>query len=367
MVKTPTFTFVMPCNNAEKSIRQSLKSLLSVNYPQDKFSVIIVDDGSTDQTVKIINQYRTDKLRLIRLKKNNGPANARNVGKSKTTTDYAVFIDTETLVDKNILRQHADAATKSPRAIISGDIKFFGDKNLNSEIVERGNVFPMREGPDSDLLWAATNNLCVPKKVYQKYSFNPQFSSAAFEDIEFCNKIRGKHFKILFNSKAVAYHKSFSNLKETFARIFRYGQGMSTIIKIQPQKSLFSWELFGRIVLLISFIFAFSIAYRSKNPAYLFWPLFHFMFSSYYLLYGNYAKPMVREKGLWFSILTSIYECVLVWTYQLGIITGNIKNKNPVFLNIDPKNISENNYKESELLWFIDNIIIAFFFILLIR
>ncbi len=219
MTKTPTFTFIMPCYNAEKSIRQSLKSLLSVDYPKDKFSVIIVYDGSTDQTVSDVNKYYSNKVKLVQLRQNKGPANARNIGKNLAATDYVVFIDTETLVDKNILRHHAVLAEKFPRAILSGEIKFFGNKNLNSEIVERSGVFPMREGPDSNLLWAATNNLCVPKKVYQNLSFNPQFSAAAFEDIDFCRQLREKNYQILFNGKAVAYHRSFNNFKETAARI----------------------------------------------------------------------------------------------------------------------------------------------------
>jgi len=364
---TTTFTFIMPCYNAENNIKQGIESLLAINYPKNKFFIIIVDDCSTDQTVSVIKKGKFDRVNLIQLKKNRGPANARNIGKSKASTDYVIFIDTETIVDKNILLNYSVAAKKFPTAIFSGEVNFFGKKNLNSEIVERGGVFPMREGPDSNLLWAATNNLCVPKKVYQNYSFNPQFSAAAFEDIDFCYKIREKKYKILFNNKAISYHKSFNSFKGTIARIFRYGKGISAVIKIRPKKSIFSWELFGRIILLASFIFVFFIAYKLKNPTYLFWPLFHFMFSSYYLLYGNYAKPKVREKGLWFSILTSIYQCFLVWIYQLGIITGNIRNKNLAFLNIDPKATSENNYRESELLWIIDNIIIAFFFILLIK
>jgi hypothetical protein len=111
----------------------------------------------------------------------------------------------------------------------------------------------------------------------------------------------------------------------------------------------------------------FFLAYQSKQLVYLLWPLFHLMTSSYYLLYGNYAKAKMREKGLWFTILTSIYECFLAWIYQFGIIIGNIKNKNLAFLNINPKYLSENGYSESSLLWFIDDLIIAFFFFLLIR
>jgi len=368
MTKYPaTFTFIMPCYNAAKYIKQGIESILSINYPKNKFSLIIVDDCSTDQTVAVIKKCKSKRIKLIQLRKNRGPANARNIGKDKASTDYVIFIDTETIVDKNILLHYAAAIRKFPKAVFSGEVKFFGRKNLNSEIVERGNIFYMKQGPDSDLLWAATNNLCVPKKVYQNYSLNPQFSTAAFEDIDFCFKIKDAGYKILFNSKAVVYHKSFDSFKGAIARIFRYGKGTSMLVKTNPEKGIFSWELISRLILLTSFIFAFFLAYQSKKWVYLFWPLFHFMASAYCLFSECYTNPKVHEKGLWFTILASIYKAFMAWIYQFGIMIGNIKNKNLLVTNMDYQYMFEGGNSRLSLIWFLSDIITAFFFLLLIR
>lgn len=361
-----TFTFIMPCYNAEKNIKQGIESLLLINYPKNKFSIIIIDDCSTDQTVSMVKKCKSEKVSLIQLRKNRGPANARNIGKSKALTDYVIFIDTETIVDKNILLHYSAAAKKFPTAVFSGNIKYFGNKNLNTEIIERGGVFSMRAGIYSKLLWAATNNLCVPKKIYQNYSFNPSFTAAAAEDIDFCFRIRDKGYRILFNSKAVAYHKSFDSFKIAISRTFRYGKGTSKLIKTNPEKSIFSWDLLGRLMLIISFIIMFFLAFKQNNGKYLFWPLFHFMFSSYYLFSDCYTDKRVYEKGLLFSILTSIYKAFMIWIYQFGVIIGNIKNKNSLFANMDPKHMFEGGNSGLALIWFIDDIIIAFFFFSLI-
>lgn len=367
MIEYPTtFTFIMPCYNSEKHIKQGIESILSINYPKNKFFIIIVDDCSTDQTVSVIKKCKSKRVKLIQLKKNRGPANARNVGKSKASTDYVIFIDTETIVDKNILLHYSATARKFPTVVFSGNIKYFGNKNLNTEIIERGGVFSMREGLYSKLLWATTNNLCVPKEIYQNYSFNPRFTIAAAEDIDFCFRIREKGYKILFNSKTVAYHKSFDSFKAAITRTFRYGKGTSVLIKTHPEKSIFSWELLGRVILFMSFIFMVFLAFKLKNWVYLFWPLFHFMFSSYYLFSTCYTDQKVYEKGLLFSILTSIYKSFMIWIYQSGVIIGNIKNKNSLFSDIDPKHMFEGGNSGLTLIWFIDDIIIAFFFFSLI-
>jgi len=368
MIEYPTtFTFIMPCYNAEKNIKQGVESLLSINYPKNKFFIIIVDDCSTDQTVSVIKKGKFEKVNLIRLRKNRGPANARNIGKSKASTDYVIFIDTETIVDKNILLHYSVAARKFPTAVFSGNIKYFGNKNLNTEIIERVDVFSMRAGIYSKLLWAATNNLCVPKKIYQNYSFNPIFTTAAAEDIDFCFRIRNKGYRILFNSKAVAYHKSFDSFKTAISRTFRYGKGTGVLIKTNPEKSVFSWELLGRLIILMSFIYMFFLAFKLNSWKYLFWPLFHFLFSAYYLFSVCYTDLKVYEKGLFFTIITSIYKAFMIWVYQFGLMIGNIKNKNSLFANMDPKHMFEGGNSGLTLVWFIDDIIIAFFFFSLIR
>jgi len=363
MIKpSTTFTFIMPCYNSEKSIEQGIKSILSINYPKNKFSIIIVDDCSTDKTASVIKKRKFKRVSLIQLRKNRGPAYARNIGKNKASTDYVIFIDTETTVSKNILLHYVATIKKFPKAVFGGNIKFFGKKNLNTKIVEKGRIFYMREKSQSELLWAASNNLCVPKEIYQNYHFNPQFSIAAFEDIDFCFRIRDKGYKILFNNKSVAYHKSFHSFKESISRMFRYGKGTSVFIKIQPKKSLFAWELLAKTILFLSFILMFFLAYKSKNWIYLFWPLFHFIYSSYYFFAEFYIDDKVYKKGMLFLILTSIYKCFMIWVYQLGVIIGNIENKNSLFLNINPEYLFEKGNARLGLIWFIDDLIIALVF-----
>lgn len=83
---------VIPLYNKEASIAQSLGSVLSQSY-QD-FEVLIVDDGSTDGSVDIVDSMNDPRIQLIR-QKNGGPSKARNVGMKNAKGEWILFIDAD--------------------------------------------------------------------------------------------------------------------------------------------------------------------------------------------------------------------------------------------------------------------------------
>lgn len=90
-------TIVTANYNAEKFIEDTINSVLAQTYPN--WEMIIVDDCSTDSSIKIIEQYtKTDnRIRLIRLDKNSGPAVARNRAIEEANGRYIAFLDSDDL------------------------------------------------------------------------------------------------------------------------------------------------------------------------------------------------------------------------------------------------------------------------------
>lgn len=69
---------VIPTYNREKTILRALKSVLEQSY--EVYEVIVVDDASSDGTDKIIESIKDERIKYVKLDKNGGPSNARNVG-----------------------------------------------------------------------------------------------------------------------------------------------------------------------------------------------------------------------------------------------------------------------------------------------
>ena len=86
---------ITPTHNDEKYISDTIESVL--NQTHLNLELIIVDDASTDETVKIVESFDDKRIRLIRNTENKGAANARNIGISNATGDYIAFLDGDDL------------------------------------------------------------------------------------------------------------------------------------------------------------------------------------------------------------------------------------------------------------------------------
>jgi glycosyltransferase involved in cell wall biosynthesis len=96
------YSFIVTIYNGEIYIDRCLESLLNQTY--DDFEIIIVNDGSTDGTLKKLNIYAKKENRIkLYTTKNNGVSSARNYGMEKVTGDYAIFVDIDDYVDTDML------------------------------------------------------------------------------------------------------------------------------------------------------------------------------------------------------------------------------------------------------------------------
>ena len=91
---SPLVSVIMPTYNRAKIIEKSIQSVLDQNF--SNFELIVVDDGSTDNTSEIISAIKDSRIKYFK-KENSGPAIARNYGINKSSGKYIAFIDSDDL------------------------------------------------------------------------------------------------------------------------------------------------------------------------------------------------------------------------------------------------------------------------------
>ena len=104
MKNNPFFSIIVPVYNVEKYINQCIESLLSQTFPS--YEIILIDDGSTDQSGELCNQYAHDNPEFIQVihQKNGGLSHARNVGMENAKGEYILFLDSDDyFLDSNVL------------------------------------------------------------------------------------------------------------------------------------------------------------------------------------------------------------------------------------------------------------------------
>ena len=131
----PAISVIIPVYNAEKYIQQCLSSILIQTF-QD-YEVIVVDDCSTDDSIKIIELMMPifkDKLKLIKRSKNSGsPAIPRNIGMRCSRGKYISFIDNDDVFTSNALKDMYDSAEQTQADVIHAE-RFLTNKGSSEEL-----------------------------------------------------------------------------------------------------------------------------------------------------------------------------------------------------------------------------------------
>lgn len=98
------YSFIVPVYNTEKYLKKCLDSLVNQKYKD--FEIIIVNDGSTDNSINIINDYSKKYKNIIVIdQKNGGLSHARNEGVKKARGEYILFVDSDDYVETKLLSE----------------------------------------------------------------------------------------------------------------------------------------------------------------------------------------------------------------------------------------------------------------------
>ena len=125
---------IIPVYNTKEYLKECIDSIL--NQTIDLFEVIIVDDGSTDGSLELINQYAEShsNIRVIS-QKNCGLGAARNIGLKISKGEYIYFIDSDDILEKNALEYCYNLASKNKLDMLTFEADIFG--NIEGENIEQ--------------------------------------------------------------------------------------------------------------------------------------------------------------------------------------------------------------------------------------
>lgn len=103
--KYPTVTIIVPAWNEGETLTGTVNSLLSLDYPADKLTIFIIDDGSTDNTLQIAERFTHHPQVRIFSKENGGKFTALNLGIAECTSDFIGCLDADSFVDPKALKE----------------------------------------------------------------------------------------------------------------------------------------------------------------------------------------------------------------------------------------------------------------------
>jgi len=124
----PTISVIVPTYNCGKYIKEAIESILSQSYPVTE--IIIIDDGSNDDTDEVVKNMNSDKIKYLS-QKNLGVSSARNLGLTNATSDYIAFLDADDIWHKNMIESQIIALEQHPDIVFcfTNFMRFSDKKN----------------------------------------------------------------------------------------------------------------------------------------------------------------------------------------------------------------------------------------------
>jgi GT2 family glycosyltransferase len=222
------FSIIVPTYARPEKLTACLQSFVKLEYPRDRFQVIVVNDSTEISLVSTVAPFQ-DNLNLIVLTQpNSGPATARNTGAFAAEGKFLVFTDDDCTVAPDWLQILETRFAKTPDCLIGGrtvnalpdNIYSTASQQLIDYLYSYYNAIPDRAK------FFTSNNFALPAEAFQKIGgFDTSFSLAAGEDREFCDRWLHSGYGAIYAPEVIVYHSHELTLHKFWKQQFNYGRG----------------------------------------------------------------------------------------------------------------------------------------------
>ena len=191
----------VPCYNVGKYIAQCIDAVLKQTYPIDE--ILIIDDGSIDNTVEIVSKYP---VRIIRHKENRGLAAARNTAFKNAKNDFVASLDADCLSELDWLEKLMQNFSNGNIAGVCG--KLF--EKYTDTIADKWRAVHMRQHWGEErivnptFLFGSSN--VFRKNVVMRVGFYNEKYRTNYEDVDLSKRLLARNYKLIYEPQAIAYH-----------------------------------------------------------------------------------------------------------------------------------------------------------------
>ncbi len=227
----PRFSVVVCTFNGGQTIRGTLEGLQQISYPD--FEIIVVDDGSTDQTAAIASEYP---VRLIRTS-NHGLSCARNIGLANATGEIVAYTDDDARPDPDWLKFLAAAFADSVHAGIGGPNLAPPGDGWIADCVANAPGGPKHVLFTDELAEHIPGcNMAFRKAQLEAVGgFDPQFRTAG-DDVDLCWRLQERGWTIGFSAAAVVWHHRRNSIRAYWRQQTGYGKAEALLERKWPEK-----------------------------------------------------------------------------------------------------------------------------------
>lgn len=216
----PHISVVVCSYNGARTIRDTLKGLLRLEYPT--YEVIVVDDGSTDGTAAIAREYGFHLLST----EHQGLSSARNTGMQFATGEIIAYIDDDAYPDRHWLTYFASVFQHTDHIGVGGpNLAPQGDGPIDDGVANTPGGSVQALITDRKAAYIPGCNMAFRKVTLQSVGgFDPRFRTAG-DDVDVCWRLRQRGWTLGFHPSALVWHHRRNSVRDYWKQQKRLRRG----------------------------------------------------------------------------------------------------------------------------------------------
>lgn len=225
---TPKVSMIIAAYNEEKCIREKLIQTLELDYPKNRFEVIVASDGSTDKTDEIVLEFKDKGVSLIRQDPRGGKTAAQNRAVKAANGEILIFSDATTIFEPTAIRALVKHFKDPGVGCVAGREIFIENKTSVSRqagFFWKYELFLRKKEAAIFTLIGVSG--CIFAIRPQLYTRLPE---GLIEDFALPLQLASRGFRTLYEEKAIGYEEASKTIRNEFSRKARIVSGGINVV-----------------------------------------------------------------------------------------------------------------------------------------
>lgn len=317
----PDVAVIIPAYNEAEHIVAKVRNVLSSEYPADRLRVIVVSDGSTDNTVGEVRAVSDTRVSIVELPERRGKVAAINAGVASTTARILVLTDAQELFERHAITCLVENFADPNVGAVTGDLHFVDEHTGVSRNLgwywryEKG--IRAAESASGSVV-GVTGAICAVRRA----CFAPLPEDTILDDVAIPFEVVRRGHRVIFDSRARAFEVATAEIDREFLRKRRTLAGNYQLIVryrdlLLPWRSPIAWRFWSHKVFRLLVPYALVLALIGS--AFLDPPLRAIALGAQGLFYGLALLAYVLRGRMQSPVMTLPYTfCMLNWAALAG-------------------------------------------------